>query len=258
MLLIYRLGLIAAVCVVAVIAGLSVAFFAMPASAPILFTSDAAIAALTVVPTAATAALKPVPTAPATSTVAPVVSAAPLPAAIPVRSPAEILQQVRATMAGQRSGQIEASIDYGNGNRSLASVVFDLGTDLIPSRFAITTTYESAAGRQTAQRTTIGERTWQRQADAAWSAQQAEESASGELQAFLPAFDSIKNPELGEDQEGLLALQWLATNGADTTLLIDSDTNIPRQMRQLDRDTGTLFTVMYGGWNAPVEINPPN
>ncbi|MEP7188835.1 MAG: hypothetical protein ABI901_06585, partial [Roseiflexaceae bacterium] len=252
MLLIYRLGLIAAVSVVAVIAGLSVAFLASPRSSPILFTSDATIAAFTAVPTVATVARQPVPTVPASST------AAPLPAAVPVRSAAEIFQQVKATIADMRSGRLEALIDYGNSNRSLASVVFDLGTDQLPAKFAITTTYEGASGRQTAQRTTIGERTWQRQADATWSAQPAEESASGELQAFLPAFDSIKDPQVSAGQEGLLALQWADANGADITLLIDPDTNIPRQMRQLARNTGTLFTVTYQGWNAPVEINPPN
>lgn len=57
MLLIYRLGLIAAVSVVAVIAGLSVAFLATPRSASVLFTSGATLPPLTAVSTAATFAL---------------------------------------------------------------------------------------------------------------------------------------------------------------------------------------------------------
>ncbi len=155
------------------------------------------------------------------------------------------------------TGRLNAAIDYGGGNRSLASVKFDLGGDVRPAAFEITTTYQGSSGSQTAQRITIADRTWQRIAAAAWVAQPAEESADGELQAFLPAFDSIKEVEASEQAE-LLALHWSGANGDDVTLLIDPDTNIPYQLRQQARDTGTLFTVTYQGWNAPVEINPPN
>jgi hypothetical protein len=260
MFLIYRLAIIAAACAVAAIAGLSVAFLATPRTSPRTPTA-AAFAAPTAVPTAvptiSTAAPQPVPTVPpATSAATASLSAAPAPTAIPVRSAAEILQQVKASISKLHTGQIDAVIDYGNGNLSSASVVFALGDRLLPSKFDITTTYVGTSGRQTTQRITINDRTWQRQADAAWIAQPAQESAAGELRTFLPNFDSITKLDV-RDEAGLLALHWLGANGDDITLLIDPDTNLPHQLRQQARATGTLFTVTYQSWNAPVEINPP-
>jgi hypothetical protein len=257
MFFIYRLGIIAAACAVAAIAGLSVALLATPHISPSSTRAAAVVAAPSAVPTAAIAARLQVPAAPpATRSVAPAPSSAPASTAIPVRSAAEILQQVRATVARMHSGRLEAVIDYGNGDSSVANVVFDLGDT--QSKFDITTTYVGASGRQTARRTTINDRTWQRQADAAWVSQSAEESAAGQLQAFLPDFTTIKKSATLDDQEGLLALHWLGANGDDITLLIDPDTNFPYQLRQLARETGTLFTVTYQDLNAPVEIIPPN
>jgi hypothetical protein len=263
MALLYRLGIIFSLCAVAVAAGLGVAFFSTTRATPTatgagvglgMPTSAPAAAQATTVP--ATVAAAQATTAPATAAPEPLSQAAPKQLPALDRSAVEILQQVEATVDSMRTGQLNASLDYGKGNRSSASVTFDLGDGAAPAGIHINTTYAGASGRQTSERVTIADRTWQRLADSGWIDQPAVESVRGELRAFLPALDSAVNV-VATDETELLALHWLGANGDDITLLIEPDSNLPRQLRQLSGATGTLFTVEYQSWNTPVEIDPP-
>lgn len=251
MALIYRLGAIFSLCAVAVAAGLGVAFFSTPRTTPTVAGAGAGLGPATSASPAVQAA-----TAPATAAPEPSPQAAPEQLPTLERSAVEILQQVKATVDRMRTGQLDASLDYGKGNRSSASVTFDLGDGAAPAGIHIRTTYAGPSGRQTSERITIGDRTWQRQADSAWVDQPAVESVRGELRAFLPALDSPVNVEATDEIE-LLALHWSGANGDDVTLLIEPDSNLPRQLRQLSGATGTLFTVDYQSWNTPAEIVPP-
>lgn len=168
-----------------------------------------------------------------------------------------ILQRLAAAEANLRSGQIEATIDFGGGSRSTAQVHFDMGNDQQPPRFHIESTYTGTAGSQTVARTTIGARSWERQQDGRWIARQEQESTLDQVRVFLPWSESISNARIvSESQETLMHWHDLAKN-ADLTLLVDPATGIPREFHQTMIATGQKLSVIYIGWNDPVDITLP-
>lgn len=170
---------------------------------------------------------------------------------------AEVLRQVAAAEAALRTGQLEGTIDYGNGTRSSAQVRFDLGADGGVPRLHIVTTYQSASGTQTVERITIGDKAWQRQPGGEWTTIAEQEGAWGQVQTFLPHAASITSAET-DSSTGPALLHWYdAVHDADMTLQVDLATGVPRELRQVTRGTGLALTVIYSGWNTPVEINPP-
>jgi hypothetical protein len=159
--------------------------------------------------------------------------------------------------AALRSGQFEASIQFSEANGASSTIVFDLGDQTHEARLHITTTYQTKDRTQTLERIMIGERAWQRQGDGPWTAGAESEGVWGQLQAYLPRAATVANvePDRGGDP-GLL--HWFdASRSADLQLQVDPGTGVPRQLRQVTRSTGAIFSVTYKLWNVPVDIAPP-
>jgi membrane protease YdiL (CAAX protease family) len=184
------------------------------------------------------------------------IDASPLPSAEPP-SARDVLHRIAAAEATLQTGQFEATIDYGNGNRSSARVRFDLGNQQRVPRFQITSMYTGTAGIQTTERITIGDQSWQRELDGDWSARPASEAVLDQVRVFLPHADSIANPE-GDGSLQPAVLSWYDAGGdVDVTVVADRASGVPRELRQVARTTNTVLTVTYFAWNTPVEITPP-
>ena len=168
-----------------------------------------------------------------------------------------VLQQVAAAEAALRTGQFEAAIDYGNGNRSSARVRFDLADATHVPRIHVTSTYEGTSGAQTVERITIGEQSWQRDPDGHWIAKPAREAVSDQVYGFLPHADSAADPAMSSDPNTAVLHWYDVGRAAEVTLSVDPASGIPRELRQLARATSLILTVTYSGWNTPVEITPP-
>jgi DNA-binding transcriptional MerR regulator len=295
-LLSYRTAMIVALCGSAILIALGIVWLSNPRA---LVNDSAAKVALTASPVSAVvnstanaplnATLRPqltprtalaqTPANPSTQQASPVAASphplpttAPIPttaptavAVVPITdsaSASDILLQIAQAEAALRTGQLEATITYGSGQRSAARVRFDLGDEQRVPRFQITTTYEGSAGAQTFARTTIGDQSWERQQDGRWTVIPARESALKQLQVFLPRSDSISdfNRVIVKSAavEGTYALRWYdAARDADVTLLVDT-AGIPQQLRRVSRVNSLVLTVTYSGWNTAVEITPPD
>ncbi|MGH2354202.1 MAG: hypothetical protein ACRDJN_21565, partial [Chloroflexota bacterium] len=168
-----------------------------------------------------------------------------------------VLQRVAAAEAALRSGQIEATIGYGEATQSSALVVFDLGDDARVPRLHITTTYAGAAGARTTERITVGDRTWERQSGGPWVAAPTRESVWHQVQVYLPRIDSAPSVDTASGPEGTVLRWYIPGYNAEMTLQVDPATGVPRQLRQVTRSTGSVLAVTYSGWNLPVEIAPP-
>ncbi len=199
------------------------------------------------------------PTAVPTS--APTATPLPTPTTEPTtvqRSATALLNQVAEAEETLRTGQFEAAIDYGNGNRSSARMRFDFGDAQQSPRVHITTTYESAEGTQTVERITVGATTWERQPDGSWTTVSAQAVVWDQVQMFLPHAAAASDAEIVRGAN-TVELHWDdAGRDAEVTLLVDPDTGTPQEMRRLSRATGLALTVTYSGWNTPVEIRPPD
>jgi hypothetical protein len=163
---------------------------------------------------------------------------------------------VAAAEATLRTGELEATIDYGGGSRAAARVRFDLGDAQHVPRLHMITTYQSATGRQTSERITIGDQSWQRQPDGQWMTVVEQEGAWGQVQNFLPHAAPVTNAEIASHDPTIL--YWYDSGlDADITLRIDPSTGAPHELRQVPRHRGVGLSVTYSGWNNPVDIAPP-
>jgi hypothetical protein len=220
----------------------------------------------------ATALITPVPASavpsPTTSTVGgtSVASIATAPATAPITtastpttdlsSASAWFQRVATAEAALRTGQFEATIDYGGGNRAAARVRFDLGDVQHVPRLHMITTYQSATSSQTSERITIGDQSWQSQPDGQWMTMVEQEGAWGQVQNFLPHAALVANAEIVSHDPTIL--HWYDSGrDADITLQIDSSTGAPYELRQVPRHKGASLSVTYSGWNKPVDIAPP-
>lgn len=173
------------------------------------------------------------------------------------RSAAALRQQLMQAEAALRTGRLEAVLDYGNGRRSTAIVLFDRGTDAGVPRLHMTATYDGATNAPTSGRIVIGERAWELQPNGRWTVVATQESVARQLQGFLPRAISVSDSELISGPSTSV-LQWYQpSTNSEVTVQLDAETSVPRQLRLLTRATGVVLTVTYNGWNAPVEIHPP-
>jgi hypothetical protein len=224
-------------------------------------------------------ALAPVPTnttkhqaSPAAASPQPLPSAMPIPtttptvtAVVPVSDSAsagDLLLRAAQAETTLRTGQLEATITFGSGQRSSAQMGFDLGDEQRVPSCSITTTYEGATGAQTTERITIGDQSWERQQASQWTVMPARETVLKQLQVFLPRTDSISKLSTVTVKraavEDTYALHWYdAARNADVTLVVDAAA-IPQQLRRVSRANGLILTVSYSGWNTAVEITPPD
>ncbi len=206
-------------------------------------------------PTIAAGATQPTATvAPATPTVRATPTGAPAtPAIAPavVRSP----QQIATAIGSFRSGQFETQIAYANGTTSTVSMRFDLGDGAQPARLYSSTTFQGATGGRTAEQIVIGRQVWTRDNGADWVIASTGQPVQEEVGALLPTTSALLTATATGQPA---ALRWYdATRDADARLETDPITGTPRRMQQTTRGTGTVLTVVYRGWNTPVEITPP-
>jgi hypothetical protein len=168
-----------------------------------------------------------------------------------------VVQQVEAAKAVLRTGELEATITYGEGQPSVSFVRFDLGNETQDPRVHITTTYHGTDSEQNLEYIMIGDKSWQRQTDGRWTAVGAQEGVWGQVQAFLPDTEHVVDERLTTNANGT-EIYWDDPNrGADITLQVDRETGTPRTLRRTTRATGAILTVTYQGWNTPIEINAP-
>jgi hypothetical protein len=227
-----------------------------PTAAPLGATAAAPAltpTSMALTPTPGVATASPTPPPPSPTAVPP----SPAPTATPP-SAAAVRQQVAAAEAALRTGQVDATIEYGTGTRSSATARFDFGDGGRPPRLHLTTVYQAATETQTVERIVIGEQWWQRQPDGSWGMIPPEEGVWGQIQAYLPQVRSVASIEPDTGPPTAPVLRWYdAGRNADVTLTIDPATGVPREMRQVARGSGTTLTAIYSHWNTPVEINPP-
>lgn len=192
----------------------------------------------------------PVPTPTATA-----VSAGPTPdrGAAPIGR-----QQVADAEAALRAGQLEATIDYGNGSRSSVQMRFDLGDAQRLPRLHIISTNQGIAGTQTIEQVVIGEQTWQHGPVGSWTAVSTQDGLWDQLHTSLPQIRNATDP--GTVNVGnVTVLRWYDTGReADVELQVDAVTGIPQQLHLSVRATGLVLTVIYRGWNTAVQISPPS
>jgi hypothetical protein len=170
---------------------------------------------------------------------------------------AELIRRVAATEASVRSGQLEARIEYADGDGSTATVLFDLGEEGRPARLHSTSTHTSGGSVQAAEFVIVGDRSWQRGPEDRWTVVPELEGAWGQVQAYLPHAASAAHPRLADGPD-LDTLRWNdAARGTEVTLRVDAVTGIPRELRRVDRVGRAVLRVTYSGWNEPVDIGAP-
>ncbi len=168
-------------------------------------------------------------------------------------------QQAARAEADLRSGQFEATIDYGNNTRSTVRVRFDYGDGQRARRLHIATTAENAGGSRATEYLLIGDRSWQRQGAGGWAPANLQDGMWEQVQVLLPRVGAAGDVAL-VDAAGAdgAVLRWHdAASNADSTLEIDLATGTPRQLRQAQRANRVVLAVAYREWNSPVDIAAP-
>jgi hypothetical protein len=178
------------------------------------------------------------------------------------RSPAALQQQLQRAESQLRSGELEAAIDYADGNSSVVTLRFDLGDPQGPSptapRLQSVATYHSGDAERSVERVTWADRSWQRQEDQPWRRLTEEEGVWGQLQVYLPQAATAANPTAARAGDGM-ELRWFEpARSADVSVQMDPTTGIPTSLRRVPRGGGPVFSVAYRGWNTPVDIQPPS
>ena len=175
----------------------------------------------------------------------------------PPPSLADILARTTAAEAALRSGEFDATIEYGDGSRSVVRVRFDLGNGQQPRRLHIASTSQSTTGSTVFEQIAIGEQTWQRQADGSWTPAPTQDGMWEQIQAYLPNSRTIANATLtGDGRVASVSYRDEALN-ADTILTVDPATGTPLQLRQQIAAGGPAIAVVYHAWNVPVAIQAP-
>lgn len=164
------------------------------------------------------------------------------------------LAQAEATL---RTGQIGATVDFGNGMRTVTDVRFDFGSNGSAARFAITRVYGGATSTHKQELIAIGDRTWQRVDGEAWSIVSVPVAVREQVRSLLPNVNGAMNfAPTGQNTDA--AFRWSDTDrNADVTLTVDGATGIPRHLQQVTHPTDATLSVTYTGWNTAVDIRAP-
>jgi hypothetical protein len=176
----------------------------------------------------------------------------------PTPRPAAPIRQLAAEAeAGLRSGEFEATIDYGNGNRSLVTVRFDLGDSQRPRRIHLVSTPQGTAGSQAFELIVVGNLTWQRQGTGPWVQTSNLDGLDEQLQAYLPNVATASGIT-AETSGNTTVLRWHDPGrAANMALQVATATGVPLTLEQTPTNGGSHVRVVYRGWNVPVAIEPP-
>lgn len=162
-----------------------------------------------------------------------------------LEAPAEstaLLQQVADLEAKVRAGEFEATLDYGNGDRTVTILRFDLNE---PPRYQLVTTYYSVDGTRSAESILIGDQSWERQPDDTWLSSPNRGSVSHQVRSLLPGVTSALQPEIGAESNQTIMSWYDAQKDEEFLLSLDAETKIPVELRQTRRATGSVLTVVY-------------
>jgi hypothetical protein len=168
--------------------------------------------------------------------------------------PAALLQQVADIEAKVRAGEFEATLDYGNGDRTVTILRFDLNDT---PRYQLLTTYYSADGTRNAESVLIGDQAWERQPDDTWLSSPNRGSVSHQVRSLLPGVNPSLQAEISAENNQTIISWYDAQKDEEFLLSLDSETNIPIELRQTRRATRSVLTVIYKNWNAPMTITAP-
>ena len=170
---------------------------------------------------------------------------------------AAVQSRLIQAVATLRTGEIGATVDFGNGMRTVTDVRFDFGGDGSAARFAITRVYGSATGTHTQELIAIGDHTWQRVDEGAWSIVSVPVAVREQVRTLLPNVNGAMDfGPTGQNTDA--AFGWSDTDrNADVTLTVDGATGIPRHLQQVTHPTDVTLSVTYTGWNTAVDIRAP-
>ncbi|MDQ4076275.1 MAG: hypothetical protein M3220_08510 [Chloroflexota bacterium] len=207
----------------------------------------------------ATATPKPTATTPpasptATHTVEPTATLVP-PTATP--SPFDVLEQVARAEAALQTGQFEVTINFEDGNHATAHILFDFANETETPRLRMVTTYESSTGTQTVEHVMIGSQSWQRQGDGVWRPLPNQEGVWGQVQSFLPHSRLVAGAELQQIGDATVLHWYDADRATDMNLYVHPETGVPEKLHEVRQHSSLTRTVLYKGWNEPVEIASP-
>lgn len=173
-------------------------------------------------------------------------------------SPAQVRQQVGSAVAALRTGQLEATIDYGNGPRAIVQVRFDSGVTEPGPRLLLNTFYRGITGGQEFERLTIGSLAWERRPSEDWVPAASRDGVWEQVLAYLPQLDTAVGMTASLAGDTIELRYYDPERDADTILVIDRISGTPRAMRQEIRASGIVIQVAYQGWNTSVRIPPPD
>jgi hypothetical protein len=171
------------------------------------------------------------------------------------------MQRVRTALADLRTGELQATSDYGDGTQAVVTMQFRLPDTNSPNRpqpaVYSQTTYTSPHGSQRTEHLSVGEQSWERDsADEPWRPVPEQEGAYAQVAAFLPQLPAPEDPTLVPDQPGS-ELRWLdRARDADVTLRV-GEGGVPELFRRTARNGTAVLTVTYSQWNTPVSIPDP-
>jgi hypothetical protein len=191
---------------------------------------------------------------------------------------AAVVQQRAATAENAlHSGQFRATLDSGAGTTDSIVVQFDFGDQTSANRLDSMTIEQTGPDKRVTHIIAIGDRWWVRQSDGNWIACGPAEAATwpdtavcsalnpvqdavrGQVAMLLPHVNTARDVTLASSASGGAALRWYDTSrDADSTLAVNAETGVPRELRSTVRQTGATLTVDYDIWNVPVAISAPD
>jgi hypothetical protein len=182
--------------------------------------------------------------------------ASPDPRASSPPPPAPVVEQIRAAESALVSGEMEATIAFGDGTSATTHIAFVLGDGAASPRLHITRIYSGAESTQVVEAVTVGDTTWLRTDSGDWIASATQQEIRATVRALLPT--SLGMPQELQPAAGApVTLAWHdSSRNAEVVLELDPEGRTPVRLERTD-DDGTMLTVHYRGWNTPVDVHPP-
>jgi hypothetical protein len=169
-----------------------------------------------------------------------------------------VLARAANAEASLRSGEVEVITEQQDGTRSVATMRFDLGNDLLLPRLQHITT-GGMPGNEASEHVVVGDQAWQRQSENGWISVFDQPSVSEQVKALLPDLSSAGEPYIETLADGnLIALLYYdAQCDADVIVVMDANSGVLRELQRVSRKDGSALTVRYSSWNTLVDIIPP-
>lgn len=219
--------------------------FAMPATAPVSRSASPA------------AAIASPPTSPAVTAAPHVVTPGGAAPAAGQRPPGEVRRRALAEQIALRTGQLRATIEYGDGTRTDAAARFELDAQRRVLRLSLALTPQASQAGSGLELVLIGDRAWQRAGGGPWATASSVDGVQEQVELFLPSLAALNGAAIEQSGDGATFRWYDANTDTDVALTVDAATGTPRLLVGAGRRDRTMLTVLYTTWNAPVEIVAP-